>query len=120
MPHRFRKGDPVFYTPKDKDFENLKGMYTVEEPNKEGDIYRIADSGGNFTDADEGELDPLMYAVFIKVEGGWPIIIPLYDEALYQHYSNSELYKLHLGSTADICIREMASILRKLEEEKKD
>lgn len=118
MPHRFKPGDPIFYTPKEKEHEVLKGMYNIIKPNSDGTVYRIVDKNGDFTDADESEIQPLIYAVFILTKHGWPIIVPIHDEKLYNHFCNSENYKFHIGGPADICIKEQIRIMQKLEQDK--
>lgn len=119
MPHRFKEGNPVFYTPNQPEFINLKGVYTIHKANSEGTVYRIMDGGGEFTDADEEELQAAIYSVFVRKDTGWPIIVPTYDEKLYKHYKESETYSFHLGGDALNCIKEQLLLLKRLEGEGK-
>lgn len=114
MPHKFKKGDPVFH--KGEGYETIKGFYIVTEVGRDGDIYRVTDSQGEYTDADEDELEPVQYCVFRRVEHGWPIIIPVYDEPLMNSYINSTLYSKETWiGTAHECIEKQKEIWKELE-----
>lgn len=113
MPHKFQKGDPVFH--KGEGYENIAGHYNVTEVSKDGTIYRVTDANDDFTDANEEELEHVLYAVFTRVEHGWPIIIPAYDQPLYKYYLNSGIYKFICEASARECIEEQTKILKALE-----
>jgi len=113
MAHKFQKGDPVFH--KGEGYETIRGLYNVTEVGKDGNVYRVTDSQGEYTDADEDELEHALYAVFIRIDHGWPIIIPVYDKPLYKSYWNSNLYRFVRESTIKNCVEEQINILKKLE-----
>ena len=115
MPHKFQKGDPVFH--KGEGYENIRGFYNVTEVSKDGTIYRITDVNEDFTDVTEDEIEHTGYSVFTRVDHGWPIIIPVYDEPLFNSYVNSNLYEFVCRGSARQCIDRQTEILKTLDSE---
>lgn len=113
MPHKFQKGDPVFH--KGEGYTSIRGFYNVTEVGRNGDIYRVTDMNGDFTDADEEELEAIEYAVFTRLDYGWPIIIPVYDEPLFNSYIDSNRYEFICRGQAKVCIDRETEILKELE-----
>src|SRR5215831_9168193 len=114
MPYKFKQGDPVFYHATGEDLK-FRGHYTVQMPKSKGESYRIVDANNELTDADEDMLSHVMYAVFTRVPEGWPIIVPVWDEPLYNSYLHSDMYKFVCESTIAGCADEQVNILRALE-----
>lgn len=88
MAHKFKEDDIVYH--KGEGYQNIAGLYRVEKVSKDGTIYRVVDIENKYTDADEDELEALAYAVFVNIEHGWPIIIPVYNKALYEEFLKPE------------------------------
>lgn len=120
MPFKYKKDDLVLYKG-EPEFENLAGLYVIDEVGKDGTTYRITDPTGGYTDTDEQYIDPVSYAVFTRwsdVPGihGWPIIVPNYLTELYNGMLNSDMYKFQFEGTAIEAIKFQTDILKKLEQ----
>ena len=113
MAFKFKQGDPVFH--EGIGYNSVRGVYTVQQVGRDGMIYRIVDNNLDFTDADEGEITHVTYAVFTRVPEGWPIIVPVYLEKMYKGFLNSNLYRFVMESTAAGCLEEQLAILEKLD-----
>lgn len=89
-------------------------LYIIKEVNKDGDIYRIEDMQGQFTDVFENQLTPIEYCLFTSVELGIPLIVPDYLNALIEALNESKHYKLEIKGSVATCIEMQDEILKKL------
>jgi hypothetical protein len=117
MAFRFKQGDPVFHK-KVQGLNSIEGLYTVQKVSLDGMIYRLIDSRLDYTDANESELQPVVYSVFIRIPEGWPIIIPVYLDKMYNAYrANNERWKFICHGNIAECAEEQIKIWNKLEQE---
>lgn len=116
MAYKFQQGDAVFHT-STPEAPNVTGLYTVQQVGTDGMVYRLVDRNGDYTDADETQMEEVEYALFTRIPEGWPIVIATYDKVMHKRFLNSDRYKYVLAGSPIVVLDAQALILAKLEQD---